>query len=61
MTLLDKLVEIEGNYGMVGSILGIMIIAIVCTMSVLIVVAMLHLNFQVIDWVFRNLWGFKLF
>lgn len=61
MTLLDKLVEIEGNYGMIGSILGIMIIAIVCTMSVLIVVAMLHLNFQVIDWVFRNLWGFKLF
>lgn len=61
MTLLDKLVEIEGNYGMVGSILGIMIIAIVCTMSVLFVVAMLNLNFQVIDWVFRNLWGFKLF
>ena len=49
MTLLDKLVEIEGNYGMIGSILGIMIIAIACTMSVLIVVAMLHLNFQVID------------
>ena len=61
MTLLDKLVEIEGNYGMIGSILGIIVIAIVSTISVLIVKAMLYINFQVIDWVFRNLWGFKLF
>lgn len=61
MTLLNKLVEIEKSYGMVGTMLGIMIIAIVCTMSVLFVVAILHLNFQIIDWVFRNLLGFKLF
>lgn len=61
MTLLNKLVEIEGKYGMVGTIVGIIIIVTCMIVSMVAINFILKLNFEVIDWVCRNLWGFKLF
>ena len=61
MTFLNKLVEIEKNYGKVGTMLGIIIIGTSITASLFTLVAMLKINLQVIEWVFRNLWGFKLY
>lgn len=61
MTLLDKLVKIEGKYGMAGTIVGIIIIVTCMIVSMVAVNFILKLNFEVIDWVCRNLWGFKLF
>lgn len=61
MTLLDKLVELEGKYGMVGTIAGIIIILACMIASMVAINFIIKLNFEVIDWVCRNLWGFKLF
>lgn len=61
MTLLDKLVEIEGKYGMVGTIVGIIIILACMIVSMIIVRALLQFNFNVIDWVCREFFGFKFF
>lgn len=61
MILLDKLVKIEGKYGMIGTIAGIIIIFASVILSLFILKFLLQFNFQVIDWVCRNLWGFKLF
>lgn len=61
MTLLDKLVKIEGKYGMAGTIFGVIIIVVSIIVSLIIVKALLQFNFHVIDWVCRNLWGFRLF
>lgn len=61
MTLLNKLVEIEGKYGMIGTIVGIIIIVTCMIVSMVAINFILKLNFEVIDWVCINLWGFKLF
>ena len=61
LNLLDKLEEIEGKYGMAGTILGIIVILACIILSLFAVKLIMEFNFRVIDWVCRNLWGFKLF
>lgn len=59
--LLDKLEEIEGKYGMIGTIFGIVIIVACIILSLFAMKLIMEFNFRVIDWVCRNLWGFKFF
>ena len=61
MSLLDKLVEIEGKYGMAGTIFGIVIIVTCMALSLCAVNLIIKFNFEVIDWVCRNIWGITLY
>lgn len=61
LNLLDKLEEIEGKYGMAGTIFGIVIIVTCIILSLFAIKLIMDFNFKVIDWVCRNLWGFKFF
>lgn len=61
MSLLEKLAEIEGKYGMAGTIFGIVIIVTCIILSLCAINLIIKFNFEVIDWVLRNIWGIKLY
>ena len=61
MNLLEKLVEIEGKYGMAGTIFGIVIIVTCIILSLCAINLIIKFNFEVIDWVLRNIWGITLY
>ena len=61
MSLLEKLAEIEGKYGMAGTIFGIVIIVTCIILSLCTINLIIKFNFEVIDWVLRNIWGIKLY
>lgn len=61
MSLLEKLAEIEGKYGMAGTIFGMVIIVTCIILSLCAINLIIKFNFEVIDWVLRNIWGIKLY
>lgn len=61
MSLLEKLAEIEGKYGMAGTIFGIVVIVTCIILSLCAINLIIKFNFEVIDWVLRNIWGIKLY
>lgn len=61
MSLLEKLAEIEGKYGMAGTIFGIVIIVTCIILSLCAINLIIKFNFEVIDWVLRNIWGITLY
>ena len=61
MSLLEKLAELEGKYGMAGTIFGIVIIVTCIILSLCAINLIIKFNFEVIDWVLRNIWGIKLY
>lgn len=61
MSLLEKLAEIEGKYGMAGTIFGIVVIATCIILSLCAINLIIKFNFEVIDWVLRNIWGITLY
>lgn len=61
MNLLEKLVEIEGKYGMAGTIFGIVVIVTCIILSLCAINLIIKFNFEVIDWVLRNIWGITLY
>lgn len=59
MVLLEKLVKIEGKYGMVGTIFGIVVILICTILSLCAIALIVKLDFKVIEWVCRHFLNYK--
>ena len=58
---LDKLEGIERRYGTLGTIIGVALIILTVVATVLAISFALKFSFSVIQWIFTNFFGFKLF
>ena len=59
--LLERLEKLERRFGMLGTIVGIVIILACFTLSILAIKFLLELNLNVVAWVCETFWGFKLY
>lgn len=58
---LDKLEGIERRYGTLGTIIGVILIMLTIAVTVFIISGTLKFSFGVVQWIFTNFFGFKLF
>lgn len=58
---LDKLEGIERRYGTLGTVIGVILIILTIVATVFIINFTLKFSFSVIQWIFTNFFGFKLF
>lgn len=58
---LDKLESIERRYGTLGTVIGVILIILTIAATVLTISFTLKFSFVVIQWIFTNFFGFKLF
>lgn len=59
--LLERLEKLERRFGMLGTIIGITIILACFIATILTIKFLLELNFNVLQWVCKTFWGFKLY
>lgn len=58
---LDKLEGIERKHGALGTVIGVILIILTVVATVFIISLTLKFSFAVIQWIFTNFFGFKLF
>lgn len=58
---LDRLESIERRYGTLGTVIGVILIILTLVVTVFIISHTLKFSFAVIQWIFTNFFGFKLF
>ena len=58
---LDKLESIERKYGTLGTVIGVILIILTLAVTAFIISHTLKFSFAVIQWIFTNFFGFKLF
>lgn len=61
LSKLDKLESIERRYGTLGTVIGVILIMLTLAVTVFIISHTLKFSFSVIQWIFTNFFGFKLF
>lgn len=58
---LDKLEGIERKHGTLGTVIGVILIILTVVATVLAISFTLKFSFAIMQWIFTNFFGFKLF